>query len=66
MKRDKSIEVEGGTVEEAIQKALKTLKLPKEKVRIEILSEEEKGLFGMAGAKLAKIRASIISGNKEI
>lgn len=59
MKKEKSIEIEEVTVEEAIKKALKVLKLPKEKVRIEILSEEEKGLFGMAGAKLAKIRATI-------
>lgn len=57
---DNSIEVEGKTVEEAIKKALKELKLPRNKVRIEILSEEEKGLFGMPGAKPAKIRVNII------
>lgn len=55
-----SIEVEGGTVEEAIKKALKTLKLPRDKVKIEVLSEEEKGLFGMPGAKPAKVRVSAI------
>jgi spoIIIJ-associated protein len=54
------MEVEGKTVEEAIKKALKTLKLPRNKIKIEILSEEEKGLFGMPGAKPAKIRISII------
>lgn len=54
-----SIEVEGKTVEEAIKKALKELKLSRNKVRIEILSEEEKGLFGMPGAKLAKVRVTI-------
>lgn len=53
-----SIEVEGKTVEEAVQKALKELKLPRNKVKIEVLSEEEKGLFGMAGAKPAKVRVS--------
>jgi spoIIIJ-associated protein len=53
-----SIEVEGKTVEEAIKKALKTLKLPRNKVKIEVLSEEEKGLFGMAGAKPAKVRVT--------
>ena len=56
-----SIEMEGKTVEEAIKKALKELKAPRKKVKIEILTEEEKGLFGMPGAKLAKIRASITS-----
>ncbi len=55
-----SIEVEGKTVEEAVKKALKTLKLSRDKVKIEVLSEEQKGLFGMAGAKPAKVRVSTI------
>jgi predicted RNA-binding protein Jag len=55
-----SIEVEGKTVEEAIRKALKTLKLPRNKVNIEVLSEEEKGLFGMPGAKPAKVRVTSV------
>jgi spoIIIJ-associated protein len=54
-----SVEVEGKTVEEAVRKALKVLRLPRDKVKIEVLSEEEKGLFGMAGAKPAKVRASL-------
>ena len=53
------IEIEGKTVEEAIKKALKELKLPRNNVTIEVLSEEEKGLFGMPGAKPAKVRVSI-------
>jgi predicted RNA-binding protein Jag len=55
-----SIEVEGKTVEEAIKKALEALKLPRHKVKIEVLSEEKKGLFGMPGAKPAKVRVSLI------
>jgi spoIIIJ-associated protein len=55
-----NIEVEGSTVEEAIKKALRQLKLPRSKVKIEVLSEEEKGLFGMPGAKPAKVRVSAI------
>jgi spoIIIJ-associated protein len=55
-----SIEVEASTVEEAIKKALKQLKLPRSKVKIEVLSDEEKGLFGMPGAKPAKVRVSVI------
>lgn len=55
-----SIEVEGKTVEEAVKKALKELRLPRDKVKIEVLSEEKKGLFGMPGAKPAKVRVSII------
>lgn len=55
-----SVEVEGKTVEEAIRKALQTLKLPRNKVNIEVLSEEEKGLFGMPGAKPAKVRVTSV------
>ncbi len=53
-----SIEVEGRTIEEAIKKALKELKLPRDKVKIEVLSEEKRGLFGMPGAKPAKVRVT--------
>ena len=60
MSRENSIEVEGKTVEEAIKKALKELKLPRDKVTIQVLSEEQGGLFGMPGAKPAKIRVSLI------
>lgn len=56
----KNIEFEGNTVEEAIKNALKKLKLPRDKLKFEVLSEEKKGLFGMPGAKPAKIRVSII------
>ncbi len=54
-----NLEFEGITVEEAINKALKELNLSRDKLKIEIVSEEEKGLFGMAGAKPAKIRVNI-------
>ena len=55
-----SIEVEGKNAQEAIKKALKQLNLPRNRVKIEILSEEEKGLFGMPGAKQARVRVSVI------
>ncbi|MFH1354922.1 MAG: Jag N-terminal domain-containing protein [Candidatus Omnitrophota bacterium] len=54
-----SIEVEGSTVEAAIRKALKELKAPREEVRVEVLAEEVRGLFGMEGEKPAKVRVSI-------
>jgi spoIIIJ-associated protein len=60
MKKIKYIEAEGKTVEEAIAKALLELKLPRNRVTIKSLTEEKKGLFGMAGAKPAKIRVSVI------
>jgi spoIIIJ-associated protein len=59
MKPDKIIEIEGKTVEEAIKKALEQLQLPRNRVKIEIVSDEAKGLFGMSGAKPAKVRVSI-------
>jgi len=55
----KIIEIEAGTVEEAVKKALEELQISRDKVKIEILSEEKKGLFGMPGAKPAKVRVSI-------
>lgn len=61
-----SIEAEGQTVEEAIQKALQELKISRNKVRIAVLSEEQKGLFGMPGAKPAKIRVSLIKDEKQL
>lgn len=59
MTKNISIEVEGCTVEDAIKKALNQLKLSRDKVKIEILSEETKGLFGMPGAKPAKVKVSV-------
>ena len=57
-KTTKTIEVEGAHIEEAIRKAIKTLKAKKQEVTIEVLKEEHKGLFGMEGAKRAHIRAT--------
>ena len=55
----KSIEVEARTTQEAIKAALKQLKLTRENVEIKILREEHKGLFGMEGAELAKIKVIV-------
>ena len=55
----KSIEVQGKTTKEAIDTALKKLKVSKEQVNIKILSEEHKGLFGMHGNRLAKVKVTL-------
>lgn len=55
-----SIEIEGRTVEEAIKRALRQLKVKRAEVEIKIVSEETKGLFGMPGAKPAKIRVTAV------
>lgn len=54
----KSIEVEGKTVEEALNKALIELGLDKSMVNVEILNQGSKGLFNVIGVKPAKIRVS--------
>jgi len=50
-----SVETEGATPAEAIKKALAILGLTKKEVKVKILSEEKKGLFGMEGTRLAKV-----------
>jgi spoIIIJ-associated protein len=62
---ENSIEAEGNTIEEAVNKALQELKLPRNKVKIQIISEEQKGLFGMPGAKPAKVRVSVVKSKRE-
>ena len=46
-------------MEEAIEKALKKLNISREKIKIKVLEEGEKGLFGMPGEKKAKIQVII-------
>lgn len=53
------IEVSAKTVREAIKIALQKLGVPRNRVNIKVLTEENKGLFGMEGSKLAKIRVSV-------
>lgn len=54
-----NFEFEGKSIEEALKLALGQLKVSKEKLSIEVLSEGAKGLFGMPGMKPARIRVSI-------
>ncbi len=49
-------EFEGSTTEEAIIKAEKSLGVSRESLDIKVVCEEKRGLFGMRGAKLAKIK----------
>lgn len=52
------LEIEEKTVEDAIALACQKLKLPREKLEIEIVSKGSSGIFGIVGAKKAKIRVS--------
>ena len=49
-------EFEGQTTEEAISKAEKALGVDRDRLKVKIVCEEKKGLFGMRGAKSAKIK----------
>ncbi len=51
------IEVEEKSIEDAIALACQKLKLPREKIEIEVLSKGSSGIFGIVGARKAKIRA---------
>lgn len=59
-----NLEIIAPTVDEAIQKGLADLGLPREAVDIEILDEGGKGLFGL-GNRQARIRLTIISESEE-
>jgi predicted RNA-binding protein Jag len=54
--RGAEAEFEADTTEEAIIQAEQTLGIDREKMKIKVVCEEKKGLFGMRGAKGAKIK----------
>lgn len=54
------IEIEGKTIDEAIEKACVEFKVPREKLNIEIISEGNPGFLGI-GSKKARIRAGLLS-----
>jgi spoIIIJ-associated protein len=55
-----SLEIEGKTIDDAIEKACSELNVPREKLNIEIITDATSGFLGL-GSKKAKIRASIVS-----
>ena len=62
--KERKIEIEGDTIEDAIKKAMLIFNVSREALIVKVLCEEKKGLFGMAGAKLAKIKV-ILKNNVE-
>jgi spoIIIJ-associated protein len=52
------VETEGGSIDEAIQRALDTLRVAREQVEIEILENSTRGLFGI-GSRRARVRATV-------
>jgi spoIIIJ-associated protein len=55
-----AMEIEGKTIDEAIENACSAFRVPREKLNIEILSEGSAGFLGL-GSKKARIRASLLN-----
>ncbi len=60
----KELETTGKNIEDAIEKGLKELNCSKEEVEIKVLDEGTKGLFGLMGAKPARVLLTIKDKNK--
>ena len=58
-KTNDDLEFEGSDVEDAINKAVAILKISRNELLVKVVCEEQKGLFGMNGAKSAKIKVKI-------
>ncbi|MCX7843337.1 MAG: protein jag [Clostridia bacterium] len=56
---DYSVEKTAKTVQEAISLALQELNADEDSVEIEVLDEGNKGIFGLIGNKMARIRATL-------
>ena len=57
----KVLEIEGKTIDEAIEKACREFNVPREKLNIEILSEGSSGFLGLVASKKARIKANLLS-----
>ena len=60
----KELEITGKNIEDAIEKGLQELNCSKEDVEIKVLDEGTKGLFGLMGAKPARVLLTIKDKNK--
>lgn len=61
----KNIIVEKPTVDEAVKSALEQLSSEINEVQIEILKEPSKGLLGILGSKVAKVKVTVVNGPEE-
>ena len=62
----KTVESSGKTIDEAILMAVAQLGVQRDMLEIEVLEEPVKGLFGIIGAKDARIRATVKKTKGEI
>lgn len=58
----KAIEVQGKTIDDAIEKALEELQVTRDQVSVQILEEGSRGLLGLLGTRPAKIKVTINQG----
>jgi spoIIIJ-associated protein len=56
---NKVVETTGRSVEEAVKNALNELNISKDKVDVVVLDEGNKGLFGLLGSKLARVKVTV-------
>ncbi|MFZ3115843.1 MAG: RNA-binding cell elongation regulator Jag/EloR [Syntrophales bacterium] len=56
-----SLDFEGKTIDEAIEKACREWQVSREKLSIEIITEGAAGFMGLLGGKKARIKASLLS-----
>jgi spoIIIJ-associated protein len=54
-----SLEFKAKTVDKAVEKASTELRMPKKEIKYEVLSYGSSGIFGLSGAKKAKIRVTL-------
>jgi spoIIIJ-associated protein len=59
------VETEGDTIDQAIEQAVKTLGVERDKVTIDVLTEGKRGILGF-GAQKARVRASVRSLHVEV
>ncbi|MGI6552398.1 MAG: protein jag [Clostridia bacterium] len=61
-----SIEITAKTVEEAVETALKELQVDRDQIEVEVLEEGSKGLFGILGSRMARVRVTVKEDPMEI
>jgi spoIIIJ-associated protein len=54
----KTTETTGKTVEEAVMNAVRELNVPMNEVKVTVLEEPNKGLFGIIGSKMARVKVT--------
>ncbi|MBC8198540.1 MAG: Jag N-terminal domain-containing protein [Desulfobacterales bacterium] len=61
-----SLEFKGKDVEQAVKNACEALNIPKEKLKHDVISYGSTGIFGLVGAKKAKIRVNVPEPLREV